>query len=276
MNKDFFKRLLRGSAAGSTNRKTSQIQTGNERRLIDLCAVPVQVAINTLASTLRGLTSEEAEHRLDEYGPNELSHGKRLGFWADIFHRCRSPLVIQLLIIALVSAFIGEVKSSLIVGAMVVLSVGLSYILDRRSSQAVESLGKRVQSRTLVLRDGKETEIKISDVVPGDVVLLQAGSIIPADLRLLAAKDFFVSQSVLTGESMAVEKTAEGKPALRPVCRRGPGQRLLSRDQRDQRHGSRRGGEHRNANPVRGHLRTTDREDGRRRVSTGACVPSPG
>jgi Mg2+-importing ATPase len=213
MNKDFFKRLLRDSAAESTNLKTSQIQTGNERRLIDLCAVPVQEAINTLASTLRGVTSEEAEHRLDVYGPNELSHGKRLGFWADIFHRCRSPLVVQLLIIALVSAFIGEFKSSLIVGVMILLSVGLSYILDRRSNQAVESLGKRVQSRTLVLRDGQETEIKISDVVPGDVVLLQAGSIVPGDLRLLAAKDFFVSQSVLTGESMAVEKTTEGNPS---------------------------------------------------------------
>ena len=92
---------------------------------------------------------------------------------------------------------------------MVLLSVGLSYVLDRRSSNAVESLGKRVQSRTLVLRDGKEKEIKLSDIVPGDIVVLHAGSIIPADLRLLAAKDFFVSQSALTGESMAVEKTAE-------------------------------------------------------------------
>ena len=137
-----------------------------------------------------------------------MSHGKRLGFWADIFRRCRSPLVVQLLIIALVSAFIGEFKSSVIVGAMILLSVGLSYILDRRSSLAVDSLGKRVQSRTLVLRDGQETEIRISEVVPGDIVLLQAGSIVPADLRLLAAKDFFVSQSALTGESMAVEKTA--------------------------------------------------------------------
>ena len=81
-------------------------------------------------------------------------HAKHLGFWADIFHRCKSPLVVQLLIIALVSGVIGEFKSTVIVGAMVVLSVGLSYVLDRRSSTAVESLGKRVQSRTLVLRDG--------------------------------------------------------------------------------------------------------------------------
>ena len=141
---------------------------------------------------------------------------------------------------------------------MVLLSVGLSYILDRRSSRAVESLGKRVQSRTLVLRDGQETEIKISDVVPGDIVLLQAGSIVPADLRLLAAKDFFVSQSALTGESMAVEKTAEAQTPLRGQSPR-TGQRLLSRHQRHQRHGAGRGGEHRDAHPVRGHLRASDR-----------------
>ena len=92
---------------------------------------------------------------------------------------------------------------------MVVLSVGLSYILDSRSGRVIESLGKRVESRTLVLRDGQEREIKISEVVPGDIVILHAGSIIPADLRLLAVKDLFVSQSALSGESMAVENTAE-------------------------------------------------------------------
>ena len=209
MNTGFFTRFSRGAAAGPTDPKTSQGQTENERRLMDLCAVPIQAALNTLNTTLRGLASKEAERRLHEVGPNELSHGKRLGFWADIFHRCRSPLVVQLLIIALVSAFIGEFKSSVIVGVMILLSVGLSYILDRRSNLAVDSLGKRVQSRTLVLRDGQETEVRISEVVPGDIVLLQAGSIIPADLRLLTAKDFFVSQSALSGESMAVEKTAE-------------------------------------------------------------------
>jgi Mg2+-importing ATPase len=104
MNKGFFTRFSRGAAGGPTDPKTSQGQTENERRLVDLCAVPVQEALNTLNTTLRGLTSEEAERHLHEVGPNELSHGKRLGFWADIFRRCRSPLVVQLLIIALVSS----------------------------------------------------------------------------------------------------------------------------------------------------------------------------
>jgi P-type Mg2+ transporter len=191
----------------------------DERYLVDLCAVPIAEALKTIGSALRGLDAEEAERRLDEHGPNEISTTKHFGFWADILHRCKSPLVIQLLLIAVISGIIGEAKSALIVTAMILLSVGLSYMLDRRSNRAVEALGKRVQSRTIVLRDGKEEEIRTSEVVPGDVVILQAGSLIPADLRLLWTKDFFVSQSVLSGESMAVEKTAEpnahpGRPAL--------------------------------------------------------------
>jgi Mg2+-importing ATPase len=71
---------------------------------------------------------------------------------------------------------------------MILLSVGLSFILDRRSSRAVEALGKRVQSRVIVLRDNLESEIPISDIVPGDIVILQAGSIIPADLRLISCQ----------------------------------------------------------------------------------------
>ncbi len=183
--------------------------TEDESLLIDICSLKSQDVLLKLNSDLRGLSAEEAEKRLDEYGLNELAHSKTLGFWADIINRCRSPLVIQLLIIAFVSVFIGEIKSTIIVSAMVLLSVGLSYILDRRSSNAVESLGKRVQSSVLLIRDGKEIEIPMSEVVPGDIVLLNAGSIIPADLRLISAKDFFVSQSVLTGESMPIEKKAE-------------------------------------------------------------------
>ncbi len=179
----------------------------DERRLIRLCRAAAPEAISSLETNLRGLDSEEAEERLDKYGPNELAHARRLGFWADILERCKSPLVIQLLIIAGISGVMGDFESAVIVSLMVLLSVGLSFILDRRSSNTVATLGKRVESRTLVLRDGLEKEIRISEIVPGDIVLLHAGSIIPADLRLLTAKDFFVGQSALTGESMAVEKS---------------------------------------------------------------------
>ena len=204
---------IRVSANESLSLKTPQAMAEHERRLIHLCLVPASEALTELGTTSLGLSVEEVERRLDEFGPNEMPHAKRPGFFGDIFHRCKSPLVIQLLLIAVVSGAIGEIKSAIIVSAMVFLSVGLSYVLDRRSNRAVEALGKRVQSRTQVLRDGKETEERISEVVPGDIVLLNAGSIVPADLRLLATKDFFVSQSALSGESMAVEKTSDVFPS---------------------------------------------------------------
>jgi Mg2+-importing ATPase len=186
-----------------------------EHRLIEFCSLPLTEVLSRLQSSLKGLLQKEAEELLDEYGPNELSIKKHLSFWADIIRRLKSPLVIQLVAIAIISAFLGEIKSTFLVSLMVLLSVGLSYVLDRRSFLAVESLGKRVQSRTLVLRDGLETEVKISEVVPGDIVILNAGSIIPADLRLVSAKDFFVSESALTGESMPVEKST-ANPLTQP------------------------------------------------------------
>lgn len=178
----------------------------SEKFLIEVASLSPVDAIKKLNSSSRGLTPKEAERRLDEYGLNELSKVKRIGFWADIYERFKSPLVIQLLLICLISTFLGEFKSAIIVFLMILLSVGLSYILDRKSFKAVESLGKRVQSRTYVIREGYEKEIKMAEVVPGDIVLLNAGSIVPADIRILAAKDFFVSESALTGESLPVEK----------------------------------------------------------------------
>jgi P-type Mg2+ transporter len=180
-----------------------------ERRLIEICGVDVQEAVTRLKSRLAGLAPADAEERLTDYGRNELAHTKTVSVWKDLLNRLSSPLVVQLLFIAVISGVIGELDSTIIVGCMIVLSVGLSFVLDTRSTRAVEALGKRVQSHTVLVREGKEVEVPMSEVVPGDIVMLQAGSIIPADLRLIHAKDFFVSQSVLSGESMPLEKHAD-------------------------------------------------------------------
>ncbi len=198
---------------------TPHARTTEENRLMEVCTAPAVQAMQIMSSSERGLGAEEASQRLEKYGPNKISHVRRLNFIQDILRRCRSPLVIQLLVIAIISGATGDAISALIVCAMIVLSVGLSFVLDRRSTQAVEALGRRVESRAAVLRDGKETELPLEELVPGDIVVLHAGSIIPADLRLLSARDFFVSQSALTGESMPVEKNSEasangGRPLL--------------------------------------------------------------
>lgn len=174
--------------------------------------VPEADLLKQLGSSGNGLSSETAQERLRETGPNAVAAGERQGVLRDLLHRCRNPLVIQLLIIATVSYLMADLRSTVVVGGMVFLSVFLSYIQETRSSRAVENLQKLVKTTVTVLRDGKEMDVPLEDIVPGDVVVLAAGSLIPADLRVLTAKDFFVTQSALTGESMPVEKNAEINP----------------------------------------------------------------
>jgi len=202
--------LLKENNAG-----LGQTDSATESRFIEFCLLPLQDTLSRLRTSINGLSSEEAVRRLAEYGPNEPAETKRLGLLLELLSRLKNPLNLQLAAIAFLSFLLGEGLASAIVLSMIVLSMGLSFVLDRRSTKAVESLGKRVQSRTVVLRDGVETEIRISEVVPGDIVVLSAGSIIPADVRLITAKDFFVSESALTGESMPVEKTAGAFPEAR-------------------------------------------------------------
>jgi Mg2+-importing ATPase len=169
-----------------------------------------------LGSSAGGLSSEQAAAKLAEVGPNSVASGGHRSALLDILNRCRNPLVIQLLIIAAVCYLTGDHVSAGVVGGMVCLSVFLSYFQESRSSRAVEQLQKMVKTTVTALRDGKEADVPLEDVVPGDIVVLAAGSLIPADLRVLTTKDFFVSQSALTGESMPVEKAPESsQPAGR-------------------------------------------------------------
>ncbi len=178
--------------------------------------LPETELLQELGSSPNGLTAEQAAALLDSVGPNTVAAGGGQSMVMDLLHRCRNPLVIQLLVIAGVSYFMGDIRSTVVVGGMVFLSVFLSYIQEARSTRAVEKLQKLVKTTVTVLRDAKEVEVPLEDIVPGDVVILAAGSLIPADLRILSAKDFFVTQSALTGESMPVEKNADtNQPAGR-------------------------------------------------------------
>jgi Mg2+-importing ATPase len=181
----------------------------HEQKLMELCTLPAAEALQHLGVTEKGLSDEQVETAREEYGSNILSHRKEPGIVMELLQRCRNPLVIQLLVICGVSLMMGDLRAATVVGAMVLLSVVLAYVQEHRSSRAVEKLKAMVQTNSLVVRDGKECEIPLAEIVPGDIVILQAGALIPADLRLISAKDFFVSQSSLTGESMPVEKHAE-------------------------------------------------------------------
>jgi Mg2+-importing ATPase len=212
MSKNLFGKITPASLSKAKQAAAASV-TNHEKRLLDVCCKAHQEALAFLNSREEGLAESEVENLRSEWGHNDLGQKKKQGFLSEIFLRCKNPLVIQLLVIAVISLATGNAASATIVGAMVLISVGLSYYQENKSGKAVEKLNAMVQTNCHVIREGQEVEVAMSEIVPGDIVSLQAGSIIPADLRLLAAKDFFVSQSSLTGESMPVEKHADAPGA---------------------------------------------------------------
>jgi Mg2+-importing ATPase len=212
MTKNLFGKITPASLS-KAKQAAAAVVTDHERRLLDVCCKSHSEALDFLQTRDQGLTETEVDELRSEWGHNDLGQKKKLGFLAEILHRCKNPLVIQLLVIAAISLATGNAASATIVGLMVIISVGLSYYQENKSGKAVEKLNAMVQTNCHVIREGQEIEIPMSEIVPGDIVSLQAGSIIPADLRLLSAKDFFVSQSSLTGESMPIEKHADA-PAV--------------------------------------------------------------
>jgi P-type Mg2+ transporter len=201
-----FPKSMQPIAGRSTKSPKSDLSYENGLR--EACSGGVDEALTRLESRPAGLKPEEAEERLKRYGPNVLASEKRRGFVADILSRAKDPLVIQLLVICAVSFGMGDLRAGIVVACMIFISVFLGYFQERRSGDAAEKLKLMVQASAVVLRDGKQAELPISDVVPGDVVVLAAGSIVPADMRIVEAKDFFVTQAALTGESMPVEKAS--------------------------------------------------------------------
>ena len=156
-----------------------------------------------------GLSQDEAEQRIKVYGLNEPARKKKRSILKEILSKFLNPLVLVLIIIGFFSLYFGEKVEALLVLAMVLLSVFLSFIQEYRSGQAAENLAKMVSTQCTVLRGGEKKEINIKEVVPGDVIELHAGDMIPADLRIISCKDLFLNQSSLTGESFPIEKFSE-------------------------------------------------------------------
>lgn len=166
----------------------------------------MQDLFSRLNTTPSGLTSDEAARRSEQYGPNLLHPPRRRALILQFLARFRNPLVIILLFAGGVSAFTGDVTSFVIIGAVVVMSVTLDFIQEHRADRAAERLRRSVAVRVQALRDGKTVEIPIASLVPGDVALLAAGDLVPGDGRVLKSRDFFINQSLLTGEPYPVEK----------------------------------------------------------------------
>jgi len=179
--------------------------------------------MNTVPSALRttkvsptppwkGLSSQEAREKLGQYEPNDPTRVRHGASLIDLLFLFLNPLVITLLIAALVSFLLGDVVDAAIILVIVLLSITINFVQTYRSQRAIRKLRENVTPTATVLRDGQWQEIKRTEIVPGDLVRLSAGDLIPADGRLLEARDLYVQQAALTGESLPVEKGAQLNP----------------------------------------------------------------
>ncbi|WP_052451968.1 magnesium-translocating P-type ATPase [Noviherbaspirillum autotrophicum] len=184
---------------------------------IDQTPVPWWLAPSSVETTQRaveasGLSEAQAAARLTQYGPNLFRERKDKPLLLQYLTRFKNPLVLILLAASAVSAATGEVTNFLIISSIVLLSVTLDFVQEYRANAAAEKLRQTVSVRATVIRDGKPSDIAVTQIVPGDVALLSAGDLIPADGFVLDAHDFFVKQALLTGESYPVEKRPGALP----------------------------------------------------------------
>jgi len=164
-----------------------------------------------------GLSVQEVALRRAQWGPNAVSsHRARL--LPVLWHQLRSPLLGLLLTAAVASYFVGERSAALIIGVIVALSVGLGFVNEYRAEKAAEALHDQIHHETVVIRDGKPSMVDVTGLVPGDVVELQLGDVVPADVRLLEVTGLECDESVLTGESLPVDKTTDSVPAGTPLA----------------------------------------------------------
>ena len=174
-------------------------------------SLPADVLVALGADEEVGLTSTEVGLRQARWGLNAVS-SHRARFWPVMWHQLRSPLLGLLLIAAVASYFVGERSDAVIIGVIVALSVGLGFVNEYRAEKAAEALHSQIHHQAEVIRDGAPASVDVSLLVPGDVVRLRLGEIVPADIRLLSVSQLECDESVLTGESLPVEKHTDAVP----------------------------------------------------------------
>jgi Mg2+-importing ATPase len=174
--------------------------------------LPLRGLLELLEATPGGLSSAEAKLRLRLHGPNSLEKESRFAALLDFLRFFANPLVFILLAASSISIVLRDPVGGSIIIAIVLLSVVVNFYVEFQARHAVEDIRKQVATTAAVLRDGHELELPIAELVPGDIVRLNAGDLAPADGRLLDAKDLHVRESALTGESLPVDKAASDLP----------------------------------------------------------------
>lgn len=180
----------------------------------ELKSLELSTLYKKLDSNPQGLKNSEAIKRSSIFGYNQIAGAKKINWFFKFLSYFKDPLILILITAALISGAVGQLKNMIIILTMIFLSVLLNFYQEHKSSLAAEKIAKRLAIRARILRDGKEQEFDTKYIVPGDIVYLSAGDIVPADGKIISADDFFLNESSLTGESLPVEKFANEDNAI--------------------------------------------------------------
>lgn len=175
----------------------------------DYYSMPIEDVFLKLRATEEGLTSKEALGRIQKYGKNELPKKKRDSVFKIFFHELLDPIVLLLIVAIIASLVVGEVVDAIAILAIVLVDLIIGTYQENKANTTVESLSKLVPEKVKVQRDGKEIFVDASQITIGDFVYLESGDKIPADLRIIDSHNFTVDESILTGESISVEKDSD-------------------------------------------------------------------
>ncbi|MEN6571587.1 MAG: magnesium-translocating P-type ATPase [Anaerolineaceae bacterium] len=188
--------------------KNRQVDNRISERLNSSLILDENALLDTLNTRPTGLTSEEAEEALEKFGANIVASEQHVTLFQRLWENIKNPLVILLSILSVVSFVTGDMRAGILIAAMVLLGIVLRFVQETKADSAADALHKIVSTTATVMRDGQRRELPLEEIVPGDMIFLSAGDMIPADVRVLSAKDLFINQSALTGESVPVEKIA--------------------------------------------------------------------
>jgi len=176
-----------------------------------VAAAPLDEVLARLDTSADGLSSAEVAARLARIGPNSV-RTHRVSAWAVLRRQLNNAVLALLAVTAVVSFFLGDRTQALIIGIILVISIGLGFVNEYRAERAAAALHSQVRHNALVRRDGRIGRVDVNELVPGDVITLSLGELVPADIRLITANGLECNESILTGESGAAEKTAAPAP----------------------------------------------------------------
>lgn len=190
--------------------RLSVVREAGDSQVTDLYQLDIKEALQQLNSDeVHGLTREEANRRLAEYGPNELVESDIKAPWRILFEQFTETMVLILVIAAVVSAFVGDLQDSIAIVAIVILNALLGFQQEYQAERSMAALKKMAIPNVKVRREGHTQNIPAQELVPGDIAILEAGDMVPADCRLLESVNLRIQESALTGESEPVDKNAD-------------------------------------------------------------------